>query len=128
MEFYRKLVIKSGGGCVRFKWNNLDLPKFLDIIPHNNDSTHAYLEVESSGKWRKVDATWDKPLQKILPINEWNLGVDARTAVPELEVFSPERSTLIIVDETKDDTEADLKINGKFYSAFNTWLEQVRNT
>jgi hypothetical protein len=57
-------ILKSAGYNVRhrlctFKWNSLNLPKKLQNILHDNDSSHTFLEVEINGEWKIVDATWD---------------------------------------------------------------------
>ena len=111
----------------RFNWSALPLPEVVTREPHEDASTHAYLEVETpDGSWWKVDATWDKPLAQVLPINEWDLAADAVVAVPEKSTFSPEESARIVADETREAIEADLKVNGQFYAAVNRWLEEMR--
>ncbi|MDD4409070.1 MAG: hypothetical protein PHW52_00260 [Candidatus Pacebacteria bacterium] len=109
-----------------FKWSSMSLPENLLTIPHDDNSTHAYLEVLINEEWKKVDATWDKFLEKILPINEWDGVSDTRIAIPVISTYSPEESLLIMESESRKIVEADLEVNGSFYKAFNAWLEEVR--
>lgn len=109
-----------------FKWSDIPLPTEVSEIAHADNSTHAYLEVERDGVWKKVDATWDSRLSSILPVTEWDGDSDTALAVPSLETYSPEESAQIISDESSEIIERDLKINKEFYSSFNQWLEQAR--
>ena len=109
-----------------FKWSDIKLPLEVSSVPHEDDCTHAYLEVFINSSWKTVDATWDKGLSAIFPINEWDTISETPIAVPVLSIFSPEDSAEIIAKEDKEAVEADLKINGEFYKAFNYWLEETR--
>lgn len=124
-------ILKKEGFDVRwrvctFKWSDMQLPEKVSINQHDDNSTHAYLEVMIDGDWKKVDATWDKSLSTILPVNEWDSFSDTQIAVSVISIFSPEESLSIINNENKQVVEADLEINGKFYQAFNEWLEETR--
>lgn len=107
-----------------FKWSDLDLPRELLDIPHENSSTHVYLEVLIKGEWKVVDATWDSPLSKILTVNTWDGETDTQIAVPAIDIYSVEKSNEIMA--TDDNDEDDLRKNGKFYQGFNEWLESYR--
>ena len=112
--------------CV-FLWNSpRKLPLKLEKIPHDNDCTHTYLEVYLGGKWRVLDATWDKGLRKLFPINEWDGKSSTKLAVKSIKIFSPKKSLRIVKNQTKKIIEEDLKRNGKFYAAFNKFLEEKR--
>lgn len=50
----------------------MGLPRHVMDVPHEDDSTHVYLEVFVDGKWINVDPTWDPQLRDILPIAEWD--------------------------------------------------------
>lgn len=124
-------ILKKDGHDVRwrvctFKWSDMSLPENLMAIPHDDNSTHAYLEIMIDGDWKKVDATWDKQLKNILPVNGWDGMSDTKIAVPVISTHSPEESLSIMKNENKEILEADLKINGSFYQAFNNWLEEIR--
>lgn len=108
-----------------FNWSDLDLPNELLTIPHENESTHVFLEVEIDGLWKNVDATWDQSLSKILPINSWDGESNTQIAVPVVKLFSIEKSKQIM-SAGDNSTIEDLKINGEFYKKINEWLESVR--
>lgn len=109
-----------------FRWSSIELPEEVTAASHDDNSTHAYLEFLVENEWRAVDATWDKGLEPIFSIEEWD-GVSATgVAVKPVEVYSPEKSQEIMNDDSKETIELDLAINEKFYKAFNTWLEEVR--
>ncbi|MBI2048902.1 MAG: hypothetical protein HY434_01875 [Candidatus Liptonbacteria bacterium] len=124
-------VFKNNGYEARwrvctFKWGDMRLPANVAAVPHDDNSTHAYLEVKIGGEWKKVDATWDKPLACVLPVNDWNGSSDTAIAVPVISTYSPEESASMMDNENRKTIEADLGVNGKFYEAFNQWLVEVR--
>lgn len=49
-----------------FNWDTLALPDKLFALPHENKSTHVFLEVKIDNDWKTVDATWDKGLSQYL--------------------------------------------------------------
>jgi arylamine N-acetyltransferase len=126
-------ILKKSGYDVRyrictFRWSDLDLPKEIQNISHDDESSHAYLEVNINGKWKIVDATWDKKLKGIFNINEWDGKSDTEIAVPVRECLSPEKSTKYIKHtSTPEAIAADLKVNREFYQAFNKWLNTKRS-
>lgn len=125
-------VLKDGGYEARwricsFKWSDLNLPPDLLIIPHEDNCTHAYLEVFINEQWQNIDLTWDKGLRDTLPVNEWSSFSNMTIAVPVLEIYSPEQSGSIMENPTREEFEKDIQINGDFYRAFNTWLEKERD-
>lgn len=111
--------------CV-FSWSSLKLPPAVDKISHENECTHTYLEVKIKDKWEILDATWDIGLKKILPINDWDGKSGTKTALEPIEVFSPAKSKKIVKSQIKRVIEKDIKLNGKFYKAFNEWLDTIR--
>lgn len=120
------LGYKTRYRVVAFEWCDLDLPTKVVKIPHENYSTHVYLEVKIEDKWKIVDATWDKGLKNVFRINEWDGISSTELALPITEIFSIEESENIMVSTDNDLIEADLKKNGEFYKVFNEWLESVR--
>jgi len=126
-------ILKNDGYDVRwrvctFKWSDMFLPEKVLEISHDDKSTHAYLEVSIGEEWKKVDATWDKPLTSIFPVNEWDGVSDTAIAVPYITIYSPDEDTSTIMsNETREVIESDLKINGKFYEAFNQYLAEIRS-
>jgi hypothetical protein len=110
----------------KFKWSDLDLPSELTDIPHEDDCTHAYLEVLIDGNWVLLDSTWDKGFKHIFHVNDWDGTSNTKLAVDPLETYSPEESQKIMEDEDDEEIERDLAINGKFYKGYNEWLESIR--
>lgn len=110
-----------------FKRSSLNLPRELLNLPHEVESTHVFLEVKIDSIWKIVDATWDRPLSKILPVNTWDGISDTQIAVPVIETFSIERSHEIMTADINS-TEEDLRNNGIFYKGFNEYLESVRSS
>ncbi len=126
----KDLLIKQGFK-VRYRvgsflWSSLNLPSEVSNVPHDDLSSHVWLEVLIDGEWITIDATWDVGLKNIFHINEWDGKSNTEIAVKILEIFSPEKSAEIMDGENDDGLLSDLKINGKFYKAFNDWLERKR--
>ncbi len=109
-----------------FKWSELDSPEEVTTAPHEDESTHAYLEFFVDGAWRVVDATWDSPLKGYLPVTGWD-GISATPiGVNPIEIFSPEKSDEIMSMPPEHGFAEDIEKNGKFYQALNNWLLSLR--
>jgi len=111
--------------CV-FLWSSLNFPSKLESIPHDDDCTHTYLEIKLKGAWKTLDATWDKQLNHLFIINNWDGESDTKIAVKPIKIFNPSKSVKIVSNQNEKKINGDLKINGKFYNHFNKWLEQNR--
>jgi hypothetical protein len=110
-----------------FRWSALNLPQDVVVLPHEDMGTHVYVEAEINDMWRAIDATWDKGLAQVLPVNEWDGQSDTKIAVPILELFSVEESAKIMEDSTNPVSfEKDIETNGTFYSGLNNWLAEIR--
>lgn len=111
-----------------FKWSDFEkIPSSVSSVPHNDDSTHVYLEVLIDGTWVIVDPTWDKGLSGYFEVADWDGCTDTPIAVKPLAIYDIEKSQRIMVEESKKAIEKDLEINGKFYAAFNEWLDSIRH-
>lgn len=125
-------ILKDNGYEVRFrictfKWKDLNIPAELQNIPHDDNSSHIYCEINLQGTWIIMDATWDQQLRGLYPINEWNGKSDTTIAVPAGEIFSPAKSLDYYQHTSSPEAViADLKLNGAFYQAFNEYLETYR--
>ena len=124
-EFLEKEGYKVRYRVVSFKWSSLNLPLEVKNISHENICTHVYLEILINTNWVNMDATWDPMLKNIFTINQWNRNVN-NIAVQIIEKFYIKKSQEIMKRETEDCITEDLKINGKFYKAFNNFLNQIR--
>lgn len=125
-------IFKSAGYGARYRicsflWSSIDLPSNVTSTPHDDNSTHQYLEIKIGDDWKIVDPTWDKGLGSTFPVNDWDGKSDTRVAVSAIKTFSPEESVKYIEKfSTDEETLSDLKINGDFYRAFNEWLVKIR--
>lgn len=125
-------ILKDAGYAARYRictflWSDLDLPNEVREIPHENDSSHQFLEVKIGDEWKVVDPTWDKGLKSIFEINHWDGRSDTKIAVPMRRLLSPEESVRYIENISSEEAVIkDLKVNGDFYKAFNNWLVKLR--
>ncbi len=104
--------------------SDLPLPEHVLEVPRVNDSTHMYLEVENGQRWSIVDATWDRGLASLFPINEWYR--DMSLAVPCLGFFSLEQSQRCADELSLPSIEIDNTANKAFFLRLNQWLEEIR--
>lgn len=118
--------LKTDWQVCSFKWSQLKLPKKVLALPHADDSTHVFLRVLIESNWVDVDATWDAAVMRVLPVNKWDGKTSTGIAVPAIEFFSLEESRKIMDEENPQETSQDIATNGKFYRAFNEWLDEVR--
>jgi len=109
-----------------FLWSSLGLPKEISSIPHDDYSTHLFLEVLIDEKWLTVDATWDIGLRNIFHINEWDGKSNTEIAVIAIKIFTPQESAEIMDGADEAEEIKELEANGEFYRAFNGWLEGNR--
>lgn len=109
-----------------FLWSSINLPEKVSNISHGDYCTHVYLEVLIDGKWVVVDATWDKKIEDIFHVNEWDGKTNTKIAVEPVEIFSLKKSEDIMNCEDDKKILNDLKKNSQFYEAFNKWLEGIR--
>lgn len=127
-QLLQSINVKVRYRVCEFLWEDVNLPKEVEKIPHDDACTHTYLEVYNphKEKWVVVDATWDRGLSNVFKINEWDGENDTAIAVKPTKIYSPEESKRFVENESVDDMKKDLGRNGKFYRAVNTWLETVR--
>lgn len=112
----------------RFHWSDLPLPEAVRAFPHENEATHAYLELFFGDAWHALDLTWDEWLASVFPIATWDGLSSTILAVPAREVLSPEESFPLVEPEHEAKTRAeDLAKNGEFLRALNQWLAEVRS-
>lgn len=110
------------------RWIDLHLPTEIQNIPHDDNTSHTFCEININGEWKVVDATWDKGLQETFDVNEWDEKSDMKLAFPNQEILSPEKSREYLnYISTKESIIADLKVNRVFYKAINEWLERCRH-
>lgn len=129
-----KKILEAHGYDVRyrvcsFSWKeSFNLPRHIEDIPHDDASTHVYLEVKIETNWINVDPTWDVDLKDILDITHWDGMSNTPVAVRSITLFDDETSRKIMEESSDEDAEKDLDQNGKFYAALNDWFEENRKT
>jgi len=124
-------LLKKDGYGVRYRvcaflWSDLNLPPELKTVPHDEDGTHAYLEIKLGDEWKILDASWDIGLKGIFHINKWDGKSDTEIAVKPTKIFTPQKSLDIIKNQNEEEIRKELKINGEFYKGFNEWLDKHR--
>lgn len=109
-------------------WSDFDvLSKEIQAIPHEDEVAHLYLEVKIDGEWKTLDATLDKALEPVLPVNEWDGKNSTGICVKPTHIYSPQESLDSFYTELSDkDFKRDIKKNGQFYKAINDWFEDIR--
>jgi hypothetical protein len=111
-----------------FLWSQLNIPEEVMKAEHNDSGEHVWLEVLINNKWIILDPTWDIGLTRIFSINSWDGISDTKPAVKSIEILDVSASADIMnFDNYEEAFLEDLTINGKFYKALNTYLDQIRS-
>jgi hypothetical protein len=122
------LKVRFAVGC--FYWSSFILPDLVVDISHDKDCTHTWIEVYLNNVWVKLDSSWDRALNTVFPIAQFDGKHDTILAVKIEDYFSQEKSEKIMNNQEKSESEEliqDLEKNAKFYEAFNNYLEETRN-
>lgn len=110
-----------------FKWSDTSIPENIRSIPHEDECSHLYIEVELNNNWVAIDASWDLGLASILPVSVWSEPFTGTSVgVPAYKTLSPEESEIFMNAFTSEETEEDLRKNGAFFKALNVYLEEIR--
>ncbi|SRR3989344_1214129 len=125
-KLLRKTGLEVRPRVCEARWTDLQLPQEITTITHDNEILHLYLEVKINGKWYNIDASFDKGLEGVLPVSEWDGQHGTKLCVKPLTIYSPKESLQMCQEE--DDYSEDLARNRDFYLAFNNWLQSVRKT
>lgn len=118
--------------CV-FNWSDSRIPLEILKLFREKDEKHAYLEVKipETGKWVKIDPTWDIKLDKIFPIAQWD-GLHATVlAVKSIKTYSAQESQKLLLEEgneIKEEIEKFMIRNKEFYIQLNKWLGENRQS
>ncbi|MBL7169602.1 MAG: hypothetical protein ISS48_01110 [Candidatus Aenigmarchaeota archaeon] len=114
---YKKMGLKVKYYLVKFRWEELPIPK--DILNLFDEKIHYHLamKVKLDGEWIWVDPTWDPELEKAgFPVTKnWNGKSDTKLAVKPLEIKEY---------EPQDPTDTNIK--KEFMDEFNNYLEKIR--
>lgn len=106
-----------------FRWSEVNMPKEIKDLPHDDESSHLYLEVITPGNndWVKVDCTWNPELKKAgFPISEWNGTDSTEVALSCYEIIPVEKNEEYLNDIDYDE---DMETNYKIYDAFNKYCD-----
>ncbi len=130
----KKYGIKTRPVVCDTAWGLLELPEEIRNIPHDdNDIAHIYPKVYIPEKeiWVPVvDSTWDirlKGKHTAIHVNEWDGYSTTIPGFPSVKTYNLKDSTRFAKEElTEEEFEEDMKENGRFYEAFNNWLELLR--
>ncbi len=125
--YFDKEGYESRYRVCEFRWPALGLPQSILSVPHDDLSSHVYLEVKINDKWIDVDPTWDMAINSIFKSNQWDGKSNTTVAVPVISKYDDEKSDSIMSNETPEIIEKNLTVNGLFYRVFNDWLDQIRN-
>lgn len=127
-----KQALDAAGYTTRYRvcdfvWSDLPLDPEVLAIPHDNQSTHVYLEVRHGKDWLNVDPTWDAGLHMIFPTTVWDGTTSTSIAVTPLHLYSDTESLQIMEHEDDGAAANDIRNNRAFYAALNAWLQTVRS-
>jgi|GEM_PF-1479430 len=105
-----------------FKWSKLRLPESITSKPHHDDCSHMFVEFQNeAGEWIYIDPTWNKELLTAgFPAVEWDGVSPTRIAVRCDVILEPEESLEYL---EKIDRKSDMRDNGEFYEAFNSYCD-----
>ena len=111
------------------RWSDFtELPKRIKKISHDDKAYHVYLETKLKGKWCALDATWDRELEGVFQINQWDGKSETEIAADPYKTCSVKKSLEIFNERlTKKEFNEDIRVNGKFYKEYNDWLQNIRN-
>ncbi len=104
------------------KWSRLKLPEELTNIPHDDDSSHAFVEIKNDkNRWVYIDPTWNPELAVAgFPIAKWDGINETSIALNCHKILSAEESE----EHMKQvDFKRDMKSNKIFYRAFNNYCD-----
>jgi len=122
-EELAKLGYKTRERIGLFRWSEVDLPVEIKDLPHDDESSHLYLEVipPNGEKWISVDCTWNPELGEAnFPISEWDGRSPTPIALKCYNVIPVENNEKYL---NSIDYDEDLKINYQIYNAFNKYCD-----
>lgn len=117
----------------RFRDMKIKWPEKIEAILETEDfiDPHNFLKIEIKGKWITVDATWDKPLEKLgFYVNQnWEGKNDMKLVVQEggsvQETDNPFDLKEKLISQMPESAQKNRK---QFLSELSSWLEEWRNS
>ena len=122
IEEFKQLNIEAKFIVGLMKWSDLKLPQEVTDVPHDDESSHAFVEIENSeGKKILIDPTWNKELSEAgFTIAEWDGESSTVLAINCYKIMTAAESEEYMKHL---DNEDDLERNGKFYEAINEYCD-----
>lgn len=119
-----KLGYKTRERIGLFRWSEVDIPQEIKDLPHDNESSHLFLEVipPDGRDWVKADCTWNPELKEAgFPISEWDGASSTEIAFDCYDLIPVEKN-----QEYLDgiDYDKDMKVNYQIYDAFNKYCDK----
>ncbi len=111
-----------------FNWSDLDIAEKVLAVVHEDRCEHLFLEIKIKNEWKVLDATRDKWLSHILPVNNRDWLSNCKIATdPVIEVYPLEKSKKMMKKWwAEEDFLGDMKKSGPFYKSLNERLEKER--
>lgn len=124
VDTFRKIGIKTNFVLCTFKWSEVEnLPDKLKVLAKKcGANLRGHLAATSfiNGKWILLDATWDKPIEKLgFHVNEWDGISDTTLAVKPI-------GKLEVLEDVSRDSVTRTRTEMKFYDKLNEWLDGAR--
>lgn len=125
-----KIEIKSKIMVGSFLWSQLSIPSKLKKDIKKDPENHVFLNVfiPETKKWVFIDPTWDKALNSIFPITNWD-GLNETSLMTNLKNIkeykfkkaNPIRRLLSKIKRIFQD-----ETNQVFYEKFDLWTNEIR--
>ncbi|EKE19405.1 MAG: hypothetical protein ACD_9C00029G0005 [uncultured bacterium] len=111
-----------------FKWSELAIPQEAKKLIRKDKQKHVFLKVfiPEKNEWVYIDPTWDKALENVFPIAEWN-GVDETVLMTKLSKISEyEKRNILARIISKMERRFYPEGNNKFYHWLDKWMDEKR--
>lgn len=122
-EELEKLGYKTRERIGLFRWSEVDIPGEIKALPHEDESSHLFIEVIAPGRkeWSCVDCTWNPELGAAgFPISEWDGENPTKIALGCYQIIPVEKNEEYL---KSIDYDEDLKINSEIYKAINEYCD-----
>lgn len=129
---FDSLGYKCRFAYVPYSWNEIEsVPADLRSgSQYNRRDLHTFLEVKIDGKWTIVDATWNKELKDVFPVNlNWDGFADTIVAVPSEKIYHADKNDTdqlrAELNCSKDGIPSPEEIT--WVGKFNHWVDSFRS-
>lgn len=118
-----ELAYKTRERIGLIRWSELEIPQEIKDLPHDDESSHLFLEVIPPGNtdWVAIDCTWNPELKRAdFPIAEWDGKNSTKVAFDCYKMIPVEKNEEYL---SGIDYDEDIKVNYKIYDAFNKYCD-----